>query len=89
MRKAAASILAYSLSWEPPASPNGIIRFYKVCWPHGMGVRVCGEVEEIEESGVVSEERPFIVVERRNWVTCCDISIVTVLFCCAGLFQQL
>ena len=29
MRKA--DSLAYSLTWEPPASPNGIIRFYKVC----------------------------------------------------------
>ena len=29
--KGAAGSLAYSLTWEPPASPNGIIRFYKVC----------------------------------------------------------
>ena len=30
MRKEAAGSLAYSLTWEPPASPNGIIRSYKV-----------------------------------------------------------
>ena len=33
VRKAAADLLAYSLTWDPPASPNGIIRFYKVCMP--------------------------------------------------------
>ena len=39
VRKAAASSLAYSLTWEPPANPNGIIRFYKVCtnmWEEGV-----------------------------------------------------
>ena len=30
VRKEAAGSLAFSLTWEPPASPNGIIRFYKV-----------------------------------------------------------
>ena len=30
VRKEAADSLTYSLTWEPPASPNGIIRFYKV-----------------------------------------------------------
>ena len=33
VRKEAAGSLAYSLTWEPPASPNGIIRFYKVRMP--------------------------------------------------------
>ena len=31
VRKTAASKFAYSLTWKPPASPNGIIRFYEVC----------------------------------------------------------
>ena len=52
MNKAAASSLAYSLTWEHPASPNGNIRFYKVCtnvWEEGG----------VEEEGVASEEGAY------------------------------
>ena len=44
VKKAAASSLVYSLTWEPPASPHGIIRFYKVC------------TNMWEERGVVRQE---------------------------------
>ena len=60
MRKEAAGSLAYSLTWEPPASPNGILRFYKVCTTMcgrsggGQVLYVCSECDREEGLGDMS-----------------------------------
>ena len=53
--KATASSLAYSLTWEPPASPNGIIRFYKVCVHVGgrRWVKVMGRTGSVSVEGAL------------------------------------